>query len=489
MKPADKGWVDFNSILKGVNLLVMALLVYGLFQLKDDNPYLDVETVVLALLLGLQTHIALFFERKQRDPFVILLAFIMILYFSLRIFTLVLYPYSDVFLRFPYDAGDSNYAMIFILIANTCLYLGFHKGNVSASPITFDHWRATTPVRALFLLLVVGLFAYTKGSYWTAGSIPRAFLFLEALIYPTTVFLMAFAYGLAFAKSLGRSFTLALIVLLVIEILLHTLAGSRGVIVGVIEQLMVVLLALGGSIRLRKRYVISGVVLSPLLMLLLVGVFFVSTFVRVARGIQNRFDIAQAVDLSGEALSSAPTTGLDDVVLRPVFARAGFFDYSAEIIAHSEQYGGVITLPTYFKSIVDNVLSPGFDVFDQPKMSNALVFVYGSRGAPSKATVAGEYRSDQLGLYGELYALFGYASIPLFFGLAFSLKQIYVRLKGSGPLDLTLKRVIVLVVFGWIINSYGFDWIILQTLLLWASIWMYRFFFRARLYEEPLVTG
>ena len=93
VKQASSGSIDFNSILKGVNLLVMALLAYGFVLLGDDNPYIDSETIVLALLLGLQTHIALFFERKQRDPFVILLAFIMILYFSLRIFTLVLYPY------------------------------------------------------------------------------------------------------------------------------------------------------------------------------------------------------------------------------------------------------------------------------------------------------------------------------------------------------------------------------------------------------------
>jgi len=489
MKPANNGLMDLNSILKSVNLLVAALLAYGFSQLGSDNPYINRETIVLALLLCLQTHLALFFEKKQRDPFVILLAFIMILYFSLRIFTLVLYPYSDVFSRFPYDASDSNYAIVFILVANTCLYLGFYKVKGKASPIPFDHWKATTPVRALFLVLVVGLFAYTKDNYWTAGNVPQVFLFLEVLSYPTTVFLMALAYCIAFARSIGRSFTLTIIVLLVIEILLHTLAGSRGVIVSVLEQLMVVLLALGGSIRLRKRYVISGVVLMPVLILLLVGVFFVSTFVRVNRGIQSPLDVAQAINLSGEAFSGVSAEGVEEVVLPPIFARAGFFDYSAEIIAHSEPYGGVISLPTYFKSIVDNVLSPGFDVFDQPKISNALVFVYGSQGTPSKATVAGQYRSDQLGVYGELYALFGYASIPLFFGLGFLLKRIYVRLKEKDTFDLALKRVIILVVFGWIINSYGLDWIILQTLVLWASVWMYKFFFRARLYEESLATG
>jgi hypothetical protein len=52
-----------------------------------------------------------------------------------------------------------------------------------------------------------------------------------------------------------------------------------------------------------------------------------------------------------------------------------------------------------------------------------------------------------------------------------------------------LKRAVILVVFGWIINSYGFDWIILETLVLVASVWIYKFFFRVRAYQEALATG
>ena len=488
VKQARNGLIDFNTILRSMNLLVMALLLYGFSRLEESNPYIDSETIGLALLLCIQTHIALVFERKRRDPFVILLAFILICYFSFRIFTLVLYPFSDVFPRFPYDANDSNYALIFILVANTCLYLGFHKVKVTASPIKFDNWRATTPGSALFLVLAVGLFAYTKDSYWTTGNIPRVFIFLEAFIYPATVFVMAFAYCLAFAKSLGRAFTLTIIILLVLEMLLHTLAGSRGAIVTTLEQLMVVLLAIAGSIGVRKSYLTLGLALAPVLIVLLVGAFFVSTFIRMSTGIGRPVDFAQAIRLSGDALSGPSTAALEDVALRSVFARAGFFDYSAELIAHSEQYDGLISFPTYGKSIVDNVLTPGFDVFDQPKISNSLEFVYAQLGTPSKAEVPLEYHSDQLSLYGELYALFGYASIPLFFGLAFSLKRIYVKLKGKDPFDLTLKRMIVLVVFGWIINSFGFDWIILQTIVFGASVFTYRLFFRTRLCETPLIT-
>ena len=76
-------------------------------------------------------------------------------------------------------------------------------------------------------------------------------------------------------------------------------------------------------------------------------------------------------------------------MLPPIFNRAGFFDYSAEIIAHSDRYKEEFNLATYAKSIIDNLLTPGFDVYDQPKISNALQFIYADLGKPSKERADG----------------------------------------------------------------------------------------------------
>jgi len=173
------------------------------------------------------------------------------------------------------------------------------------------------------------------------------------------------------------------------------------------------------------------------------------------------------------------TQGLD-VVLPPVLARAGFFDFSAEMIAHRDQYGTVVNLPAYAKSLIDNLLTPGFDVFDQPKMSNALRFLYLGRGTPSKAVAAEEYHSDQLGIYGELYTLFGWASLPLFFLVPYLLKRSFVRARAVNPFTLALKRVVILLIFVKLIDSFGIDWIIVEMVPYVLAVTLYSVVFSSR---------
>ena len=91
-----------------------------------------------------------------------------------------------------------------------------------------------------------------------------------------------------------------------------------------------------------------------------------------------------------------------------------FFDFTSEIIAHQVKYDSIFTIKTYLKSIIDNLLTPGFDLFDQPKIANSLNFIYLGIGNPSKLLLETNYQSDQLGIYGEFFNLFGYFSFILF---------------------------------------------------------------------------
>jgi hypothetical protein len=167
-------------------------------------------------------------------------------------------------------------------------------------------------------------------------------------------------------------------------------------------------------------------------------------------------------------------------LLPPIASRAGFLDFSAEIIAHREQYASVLSASFYGKSIIDNLLTPGFDVFDAPKVSNALQFIYRDWGVPSKQQVDEYYQSDQLGIYGEFYALFRYGSLPVLFLVAALLKQLYVRVGSRDPFVLAMLRVLILTVFLWTIDSFGFDWTLGEAIPFVASIIIYRACFAAR---------
>jgi hypothetical protein len=470
--------IDFNDLLKTANLVVAILLVFTFWRM-GGNEFIDEESIALAILLCIQTHIALRIERRRRDPFVILLAFDMILFYCFRIVTLTIYPYSLAFGRIQFDSGNSNYALIFIFVANTILYTGLYVAGVGKSPsIDSNGWRATSPVRVILLMLAAIIFAYFSTSYWNEDTIPRGLSFLALFLAPGITILMSLSYYLLFRKTLSRKFALSIISLIVADAVIHSLLGSRGAIVVIVQNIIVVSLSVMGCITLRRKYVWLGIALMPAAAALLVGTFVISTYIRSANDTGRTLELGRALELAGDP-DSALSAGTElELILPPIADRAGYFDYSADIIAHRDEYASVLNLSTYGKSIIDNILTPGWDVYDQPKISNALRFIYQALGRPSKQWVtADNYQSDQIGIYGEFYGLFAYACLPLMFVVAFAFKRIYLRLTSWNPFFLAMKRGIVLFAFVWTLDSYGVDWNILQVLPLVVAIFIYGPFF------------
>jgi hypothetical protein len=475
--------IDFNTLLKAGNLFVAILLAvaYGLIP-EQGTEYADRTTVVLALLLALQTHVVLVLEARRRDPFVLLLAMTLILYYQLRIVTLSLIPFSIVFDRYPYSPADSNFALTFILIANVFLYAGLYcarfHGNES---IDETGWRAGSTVPALALMVATLVLHYFSGNYWTAADTPRVISVLASLLSPTTVVLMAIAYCMLYRKSLSRMVIMVMVALIVLEMAAHTLWGSRSAIIGFVQNFIVIALALAGSIKLSKRFVALAVVLLPAAVFMMGVVFAISTFNRLARETgDNALDVGRSIDVASESAARLTVGRGLLMLLPPIASRAGFFDFSAEIIAHREEYASVLNGSTYWKSMVDNIVTPGFDVYDQPKVANSLLFIYRDWGKPSRRSVADYYHSDQLGIYGEFYALFGYLSLPLMFGVAFLLKRVYVGLTGANPFILAIKRIIVLLIFVRTIDSFGLDWTVGEIVLFAVVAFLYTFFFVSR---------
>ena len=475
--------IDINTVLSALNLLVAGLIVYAI-PYAANNAYINQETMELGLLLSLQTHVALFLERRRRDPFVILFAFTMIFYFSLRLFTLALYSLLRCVERYSYGPADSNFALIFILVANLFLYAGFFavkfKGN---AVVDASGWRARSATRVSLLMLVSIVFSYVSAVYWSGDDQSRIASVLGIFISPQVIFLMALAYFILFRKSLSRPAAYSIAGLIAVELVAHTLSGSRSTITTLIQNIMLVVLAISGCIRIKRGWFLLGSLLTPVLLVLLVGAFLLSTFNRAHKDREageSSLSIGQALQLAGEARKELGAETELDIILPPIFDRAGFFDYAAEIIAHREQYKEVFNMGEYGKSIVDNLLTPGFDVYDQPKIGNALQFVYEDMGTPSKELIAETYQSDQFDIHGELYALFGYASLPLFFLIAFGLKRIYVRVRSPSPFVLVMKRIVILAAFIKIVDSYGMDWTIIEMVPFVAAIFLYTFFFRSR---------
>jgi hypothetical protein len=476
-------YVDFNALLQVANLLVAGLLVY-VFWRGDSlppNEYMNSSSVALGLLLCTQTHCALWVERRRRDPFFLLLATWMILYFQFRVYTLAMLPFSIVFDRFPYGPADTNAALGYILIANLCLYGGFYavrfRGNLRMET---REMRGGAPAGVVLLLVVSILFMYSSGTFWTEDNLPRALIFTSIFLGPQIVILLAMTYLLLFHGSLPRVFVFAIGGLILMEMIVHTLWGSRSAIMGFAQFMMVAALATLGRIRFARRTVVLGVLLLPLAVVLLVATFAISTYNRATREGASALDINQAISSASEAAGELANSPLVDVLLPPIAARAGYLDFSAEMMAHREEYASVMNPAAYGRSFFDNILTPGFDVFDQPKTANALRFIYLGSGVPSKVQAALAYHSDQIGLYGEMFGLFGYFSLTMLPFIAIAFKSLYVKIHDPNPFLAGAKRAVVLLCFIHFIDSFGIDWLVGEMIPYIAAIFLFSFLFAVR---------
>jgi hypothetical protein len=483
-------FIDLNAILMAFNFILFLLSICAFF-FAVENEYINQHTFLFGILLCVETQSALFLERRRRDPLMLILSYITIFYYSMRILTLALYPFSSVFLRFPSSVhpGTFNESVLFIIIANIFLYAGLlakkSKGDTGTET---GNWRAASTWRTVFILSAGIIVSYADSTLLSVVTFGRMFAFLIIFINKSTVIMMVFIYIYVFRESIPRRSYVVLVTLILGEMVLHSLVGSRAAILSLIQNIILVNFAVYGRMRFRTWQVGLGLAALPFAVVLMALIFTMSSHIRSNKdGDSQRFNIGRAMDLAVESLSGGDnalkTLELGGAfLLPPFFERLGYLDFSTEIISNRDRYAAVINMPAYARSLTDNLFTPGFDVFDQARISYSLQFVYNPNfsGPPLKSRVEEHYQSDQLGLYAELYVLFGeYFSLPLFFIIGLLAKWIYVSLKSPNPLILALKKNVVYIAFFMTINSFGLDWMMIETVPIAASIFIYKFFFHS----------
>ncbi len=638
----------------------MGLIISALMR-TQFNQYINQETLLLGILLSFQTMAALFVEKKKRDPFVTILCFTMIIYFSLRIFTLTIYPVSTVFTRYPFNADNLNYALKYIILANIFMYVGFFSIKRKIKLVEAENFKATSFVTFLYILMLSLVFVNAKKYFWTEDNIPAVLNPFIVFINEDLLILLGFIYVVIFRKSINIILIIVFCCLVIVDGVLNTLMGSRGAIVLVIQNIMIAVLAVENKIRLKKYFIIPTLFFVPILIVLAIASFAMSLQVRGHRA-QDSYQFQKNYDILKNGIEEyalRPVEKSGALLLPKIFDRVGYLDFSSEIIANSKHYSDVINMTSYGKSIIDNIFTPGFDVYDQPKISNSLRFVYNpvttyttldyaiwvyekdyfcvyergvkkaeflgygvgdrfsiersgtiisykrngisfytsttpssgtlstdvfiyhggatvshvdifniephdnfnrplveinngeklsdlkldidmwtglngvsvngntiekvvntdgwdhgfamsstlisgdggvqfspnennsdriiglisptNRNKPSKKYVAKHYHSDQIGVYGELFTLLGYGpSLIVFFLLAFLFKLFYVKLDDLNPFHLGLKRLLFLYIFNMTLNSFGFDWIIFQSVILVIFMLIYKIIFQCK---------
>jgi hypothetical protein len=213
-----------------------------------------------------------------------------------------------------------------------------------------------------------------------------------------------------------------------------------------------------GNLKVNKKIVL----LMALLICLTIVIFPISSFLRLyAGGDYQNINYNEYINL---VLDYYINSDYDFTHLIPVFERAGFFDFTVDSIKNADIYASVINLPWELMSIIDGI-TPSFDIFNKPLISNAVVGIYYETPELLIRNHNEGYHSDQFNFYGEFFILFGpIISLPMILIVGLLFKNFYINFMNKLNFNFFVWRSVILYLFILFINSFGLDWIIVNSL-------------------------
>lgn len=395
--------MSVELFLKLLNIFVFVLVMLPSF-FDVQSIYIDSNVLLTSFLTFILLHVALLQYKKNYGALIAAIVFVFVVFFQFRLFTLNISDFSLVFKRLvdpPITVDHVTNYMLIQLLFLTSLLLGIVLGGELISSRVSKNTTSISPVRKVAFI--------TYGFYYILAGlvffmISKSFLDLSAVGKIVEFFTKAFNYEMILAGSVVTYHFLpkrsgkrrVLLFSIVCSILVMLSQGGAGPLLRVGIPLMAAMLIV------RKELIIPKKVLVIVALVLLSTTYF---------GTVMKYSSSQGDGLltrlqKTEQVQSNIESGL---VLNRIFARAGFLDFSVEILARSQTYSRYINLSKYFQASTD-ALSPGFDFFDVPLVSNGLrgAYVPSFPEFPSRAFVSSNYHSDQLNAFSDVAVLFGW---------------------------------------------------------------------------------
>lgn len=448
---------DLNTLLKVANVIIccISICLYG--NMKDDNVYVNIFTIVLGCLFAIENIGMLSYEKRRRNPFILILVIVMTLFYLPRIATLTLLPSSMLVHAVDYiTVIDINSTLIFILLANASMFLGFHIGrkkNIICDNITSADVSVPKVRNAVIIISLVSFVEFSK--VISIEIFGRLSGFMQYIVNMQVILLFTLTFFIYHYKKISIPIRSLFVVIFVAVIILITWAGGKSALLEMSILLVISLMVVMQRVILSKKFIILCFTLIPISMIL-----FVTAGLRRSGEITDKFLTVE--NLNFYEHESYSFDSIEKHAAR-IFNRIGFLDYSADAIVNRQKYTKVVNAQYYIKSIIDNALTPGFDVFNTVRVSYALQYLRQEQPIPDKEQISLNYQSDQMGIYGEYFVLFyGCPALVFFFLLAFMLQRIFHALGTRNVLLSCMYRAVLLGLFYIYMNSFGTDWLALD---------------------------
>jgi len=366
------------------------------------------------------------------------------------------------------------------MLSNVSIFLGL---NAAKGKIVYDEKipeqqrpaRALNVIIVLFLAIILPYMGLLPANVFGrfAGYTLAVFFRLHLIL------LLTLLYLIINFRRISISCRLVVLGLIVLFVIFSTLTGSRSSLLTLAVLFLIGFLSVKGRIVLNKKYIVLLVLLIPFSIFL----YNLATACRpVFITIPDVFSAQKRLAAKQSRYFHRFSRFVNIAqTCESAFDRMGFLDYSVDIIKHQEQYGQVINTKYYLKSIVDNCLTPGFNVFGTPRASNVLKYIYNESPTPTHQDIKNAYHSDMITIYGEYHILFGkYPALLIFFVCSYVFKRIYLALRSKNIFLFFLYRTIVLLIFYDWLNSFGVDWFVFELICIFMTVFLFKNFYRMR---------
>ena len=461
------------SIFSLLQLLILFIniLVIIIYYEQGQYYFVNYKTILYSIILSIIVFIQLCDAKKNQNYLLFILSLWLLLYVLLRVLSLIYTDYSLILEENYMGAEDVNTGLITVICGSVVMWLALHYFHIRKDDNVKECKVAPNVVdRALIFYwagLVINILSSTQ--------IPLIGMISNILsMYVFSLMPVFFVFSIIVILNwnyLNRSQKIKSILAFISFAAFLTIGGSRGGVFTLLKLVMYTLFALEVC-KIKIKYLLGLILVFPIMLFL----FAYSTYMRqtgtnIGGNMKDKLALVEVVYNNTENLFAKD-------VLAPVFNRIGFLDYSTVYIKKRHFYSAVINFPNEAKSVVDNALSPGFDLFDAAKVSNLISTYTSEKRIVRKSQLTDDnYESCEFTIFGELAVLFGLPFCLLFlFIFTLMFRSVWVKAKNSRTIYGDFNKAFCLYIFDMFLSSYGLDWIALHLVCLIISIHIFYWF-------------
>lgn len=438
-----------------------------------NSEWVANSTLLWNILILFQNIIVLKVKRLKCNPFAIITIFTLLFFYNLRVLSLACFPYSVTLYRSGANFADVNFSLFLIFLCNIFLFAGFYSANSKTGKFVSNYSVGNVKFGYICVILMIMFFF----SFLTDTFSLSIFQIIKTAFFQMYyIILFAFSYYGIKKKELTPRERKIFLLIVLIYIFFATITGSRQALLVVFFISFIVYLNYYTYYEINKKYIwyFIGLVPFALFFFLMATAIRGNVDERTIFKLDNILFVVRDFDLFSNVNSDNYK-----YLFEPIFDRLGFLDYTTEVIKKSQMFSKVISPEYYLQSIIDNVLTPGFNVFDSPLISNTFPALYAGKQLTHSSVLA-NYQSDQITIYAEIYLLFKYFSCFVFFGIAFLVQKIYNYMRMKDALKYLFLSSFVLYEYRVLYNSFGLDWVFLDLFVFTCTYFLFGGFFYKR---------